>query len=136
MTKFSIVAAIAFLVTGCLSTKPHYKKPFELVVQFNSFCCGVPDEEPIRDVIHQVLVEEDVSGIIGWKLSPMGKEGEYWICFQSDRSFNSIKPRLTEALTELVKKPQETGSITLDSNLMLNQINLPIQAKWSSQWFE
>lgn len=133
---FTLIASIVFVGTGCLSTKPYLKKPFALVIKFNSVCCGVPDEQPLRDVIHQIVSDEDESGFIGWKLSPMGKEGEYWICIQGDRKFRSLQSKLTDAVSELAKQPQERGGISLDSNFVLQSSSIPQQAKWESIWFE
>ncbi len=131
-----ILISILILSVGCMPTMPYLKKPIPFVVQFNSFCCGVPDQKPIRDAIHQVLINEGKSGILAWKLSPMGKEGEYWICFQTDRTFRSLKHKLIDAIDTVAKQPQERGGITLDSNFILNQSSIPQHAKWESIWFE
>jgi hypothetical protein len=134
--RLLVIISMLVLSAGCMPTMPYLKKPIPLVVQFNSFCCGVPDEQPLQEAIHQVLVNEKKSGILAWKLSPMGKEGEYWICFQTDRTFRSLKHKLIDAIEEVAKQPQERGGITLDSNLNFQQRSIPQQAKWESIWFE
>jgi hypothetical protein len=134
--KIFVTIIVILFTTGCMSTMPYLKKPFPLVMQFNSYCCGVPDEQPIRDAIHELLIREKKSKLIAWKLAPMGKEGEYWICFQSDRTYRSLQHKLIDAIEAVTMQRQERGGITLDSNIILQRTSIPQQAKWESIWFE
>jgi hypothetical protein len=119
-----------------MSTMPYLKKPFPLVVQFNSFCCGVPDEKPFRDTIHQVLVRANQPKLIAWKLSPMGKEGEYWICFEEKGSFRLLQSELMEAVKQFANQPQDRGGISIDSHLLIDPVRLPKQSTWEKLVFE
>jgi len=114
---------------------PYLKKPFPLVMQFNSYCCGVPDEQPIRDAIHELLIREKKSKLIAWKLAPMGKEGEYWICFEGDRRFFSMQSEFIESVTVFTKQSHDKGGISLDSNRIIDPVSLPKQAKWEKMNF-
>ena len=106
------------------------------MIQFNSYCCGVPDEQPIRNAIHEWLIQEKISKLIAWKLAPMGKEGEYWICFEANRTFHSLKPNLIEAISRISNQPQDKGGISIDSNRVIDPVSLPKQAKWEKIIFE
>ncbi len=122
--------------SGCYFPAPYVGKPIPIVLQFNSLCCGVPNDDAVKETIHELLKENDLNYLDGWKLSPMGKEGEYWICFENTRSLRKIKQELTIQLDSLCRANHETGYLTLEKSFKINTTALPSQAKWERMLFE
>jgi hypothetical protein len=141
MKSKSLIGTIVLLLmisihTGCYFPAPYVGKPLPIVLQFNSLCCGVPNEEGVYETIHELLKENDLSYLNAWKLSPMGKEGEYWICFENSRPLRIIKQELTIQLDSLSRVTHETGYLKLEQSFKINTTALPSQAKWERIVFE
>lgn len=65
---------------------------YPVVIEFASFCCGVPDSKPIIDYVKCFKKKNKTESITGYKLGPAGREGEYYLVFP---------------LTELTQKQRE-----------------------------
>ena len=56
-------------------------RKFPLVVQFASFCCGVPSDTSIVNYVRRFKKNNKIKTISAYKVGPMGREGEYYLAF-------------------------------------------------------
>src|SRR6187397_215544 len=54
---------------------------YPVVVEFHSFCCGVPDAGPLTSFIKSFKKQQKIKKISVDRIGPMGKEGEYYMAF-------------------------------------------------------
>lgn len=103
-------------------------KTYDVVLQFQSFCCGVPDDEALQKAVAAFKKTYKLKKIYVDRIGPMGKEGEYQLCF----AMNKMTARQRSAFIELLEKTapllKDPGQVTLEKNVLVKRTDLPARA--------
>ena len=124
---------ILFTCMVCILTCSLYAQTrdsisYPVIIQFNSECCGVPSDKPLRDFVKTFKKKYKIKKLTAVRISPMGKEGEYWLAF----SFRELTRKQTAVFTRGLKlitpKLKDPGSATIVQNFQVVRSDLPGRA--------
>lgn len=101
---------------------------YPVMIRFQSFCCGVPSEIPLRKCIIQFRKKYRIKSIKAWKYAPMGREGEYDLAFPLTEMTRTQKSQFIKKLQAVVPRMKDKGSARLELNYMVVKEDLPAQA--------
>lgn len=98
---------------------------YPVYIKFQSICCGVPDDLPLRNFINRFKKKNKIKSMAAYQISPMGKEGEYDLGF-SLRELNAKKRNLfITGIVDLTKKMNDKGNATAELNATIHISELP-----------
>lgn len=116
-TLFLVIMLIIFEVTDAQIITG---RTFPLVVQFASFCCGVPSDTTIVNYVKRFKKNYKIKTISAYKLGPMGREGEYYLAFPlKELSKVQAKKFITEIKRVKIANGDK-GAIHYESNYTVN----------------
>ena len=99
-------------------------KNYDLVISFNSICCGTPSSEFLRDFLNKYRKKNKIIPD-AWLLPGCGREGEFKILLSLSKLKKCKKIKLNQAIKDLIPaqnsknktlKPS-TGNINIAYNL-------------------
>jgi len=69
---------------------------YPIAVKFQSVCCGVPSDVPLKAAIQKFKKKNHIKSIAAYHIGPLGREGEYIIgftltCFKKKQISNFVK---------------------------------------------
>ncbi len=115
--------AFALLFTGILSAQSQ-KTVYRYVVKFNSECCGVPSVTPLVNSVLKFKKKNNIKKLAYYKISPMGREGEYYMAFQLKELTEKKLVMFMKEINATVLKMKDKGSATTEENLIIDKQDL------------
>ena len=94
---------------------------FPLLVRFNSFCCGVPDDSLLRKSILKFNKKHKIKRITAFRISPMGKEGEYFLGFMLKELSQKKKIIFIKTLIPIIPLMNDKGVAVLEQDFLYNK---------------
>lgn len=82
---------------------------YPVVIQFQSECCGVPDDGPLRQFIRAFKKKNKIRKITAYHIGPMGKEGEYHLAFPLKELNKKQKVSFAKRLRIVTKSLKDKG---------------------------
>ena len=97
---------------------------YRYVVQFNSQCCGVPNASPLVECIASFKNKNKIKKIVYYLISPMGREGEYYMAFQLTELSKKQVSLFIKQIDATVLLMKDKGNATTEQNLVVNKSTL------------
>ena len=98
---------------------------YPIVIEFNSVCCGVPSQTPLVSFIKKFKRTNKIKKINVYKISPLGKEGEYNLAFKLSE-FNLTKKKMfIKKLKQIVPTLKDNGMAVLNENVEVDLSSYP-----------
>jgi hypothetical protein len=104
---------------------------YPVVVQFHSVCCGVPSDKTLSQFITTFKKANGISKINAFKISPMGKEGEYYLAFTLKEMDRKQKFLFRNKLKNITDKMKDKGNASVEENMNIFKSELPGSVKFS-----
>lgn len=125
-----ILSILPFL-SICLAFSARAQAPdsatrtYALVVQFQSVCCGVPDDAPLQKAIRQFRKKYKTRRITADKIGPMGREGEYYLAFRLKELSPKQKNLFIKKLEQVAPQLKDRGQAVIEKNMQVRMADLP-----------
>lgn len=97
---------------------------YRYVVQFHSQCCGVPSASPLINCITSFKKKNKIKKVTYYLISPMGKEGEYYMAFQLTELSKKQVALFIKQVDATAIKMKDKGSATTEQNMAVNKESL------------
>jgi hypothetical protein len=104
---------------------------YPVVVQFHSVCCGVPSEKPLTQFIATFKKDNQIQKINAIKISPMGKEGEYYLAFPLKELNRKQKFLFWNKISKVTEKMKDKGNASVELKMNIFKSELPKNVKFS-----
>ncbi len=117
---------------GCsgYSQKAGSDSTFQVGVAFNSMCCGVPSETPMKLFIDSFKLKYDIPEILATRIGPLGREGEYRLGFGLSEMNALQKKEFISGLSNIQKLKDDPGSIRIVPEMRIVIQELPPRARF------
>ena len=127
-----ILSISIFTLTSFAQQKKKKEKSlyYPVVVQFHSVCCGVPSEKPLTQYITAFKKANKIQKINANKISPMGKEGEYYLAFPLKEMDRKQKFLFKNNLKTITDKMKDKGNASVEENMNIFKSELPSNVKF------
>ena len=122
MKKIIILSAVLF--TSILTFAESPSDTYRYVVQFHSQCCGVPGAAPLINCITSFKKKNKIKKVTYYLISPMGKEGEYYMAFQLTELSKKQVALFIKQVDATAIKMKDKGSATTEQNMAVNKESL------------
>ena len=122
-----ILICISFILIGFVSnaqTKDSIIQ-YPVVIEFHSVCCGVPSQTPLVSFIKNFKRTNKIKKIKVYKISPLGKEGEYNLAFKLSEFNRAQKKIFIKKLNQVVPKLNDKGTAVINENVEVNFSSYP-----------
>jgi len=104
---------------------------YPVVVQFHSVCCGVPADKPLIQYITTFKKNNKIQKINAIKISPMGKEGEYYLAFPLKEMDRKQKFLFKNNLKTITDNMKDKGNASVEENMIIFKSALPANVKFN-----
>lgn len=135
MKKITFLIVLQILVLFSLKAEVADSIKYPLIIKFASVCCGVPSDAPLKKEIKYFKFKNKIKTIKAIKISPMGREGEYWICFKLKELSKKQKINFSDMLCKITKKMTDKGNATCETNSQVIKSTLPQNVKMDNLIF-
>jgi hypothetical protein len=135
MKKIGIFIALQLLVLIPLKAQVADSTKYPLIIKFGSECCGVPSDAPLKKEIKYFKSKNKIKSLKAIKISPMGREGEYWICFKLRELSKKQKINFSDKLCKTTKKMTDKGYASCETDTQVIKSTLPQNAKMDTLIF-
>lgn len=125
MKKILILFIVQLLVFNTSKAQTSDSIQYPLTIKFASVCCGVPSDVPLKKEIKLFKNKNNIKAIKAIKISPMGKEGEYWICFKLKELSKKQKIKFSDKLCKVTKQMNDKGNAYCEKNVQVIKSALP-----------
>jgi hypothetical protein len=98
---------------------------YTVVIEFHSVCCGVPSQTPLFSFIKNFKKTNKIKKIRVFKISPLGKEGEYNLVFKLSEFNRAQKKMFIKKLKQIVPTLTDEGMAVLNENVEVNFSSYP-----------
>lgn len=122
------LTCMACILTCSLTAQIRDSISYPVVIQFNSECCGVPSDKPLKNYVKAFRKKYKIKKITALHVGPMGKEGEYWLAFSFKELSRKQAAVFTRGLKLITAKLKDRGSATLVENTAIVHSDLPVRA--------
>lgn len=130
--KKSILLLPIFILSFSLSLFAQQKDSlfkFPILIKFNSICCGVPSDSLLRKSIIGFKRKNKLIQIAAFKISPMGKEGEYYLGFTLKEVSNKKRSSFIQSLSEIIPLMNDKGIAVLERDFLYNKADYPTNVR-------
>lgn len=125
LSKFTIlITCLIGLLAVSAKAQLQDSAIYPVVIQFNSFGTGVPDDSTIRSSIVDFKKKNKLKTITAIRIGPMGKEGEYWLAFSLDEINKKHRDAFCRAVKAATEKHTERGSTVFVENMPIKKSEL------------
>ena len=125
MKRIILSLLLISLITGF--SQPESVK-YPLVIKFQSICCGVPDDAPLKEMIRKFKKQYRIKSIKATHIGPMGKEGEYYLAFSLKGMTSKQKEIFKKKIRSIVPSLKDNGTASLEENIIITTADLPSRA--------
>lgn len=116
-----IISFFTIVLFTSLKAQQQDSTIYPIVIQFNSIGTGVPGDSALRSYITSFKKKNKVKKIKAFHIGPMGREGEYWLCF----SLKELTPKQASVFKKEIKliaeKPTERGLTVFVENMAIGK---------------
>jgi len=123
--RITLSLAICLVTLCTYSQNNKDSTTYPVVVQFQSECCGVPDEAPLLKFIRTFKKENKIKKIKALHIGPMGKEGEYYLAFTLTELKKKQKQTFIRKLKLVASRMKDKGSASVEEQMLLVKTELP-----------
>ena len=106
--------------SASISAQSRGDRKFPLVVGFVSYCCGVPDNTPVIDFVKSFRKKYKTKAISGYKIGPVGKEGEYYLAFPLKELNKSQAKSFIEEMEKVTVIPGDRGGVIYEREFTID----------------
>ena len=136
MTRTLFVITILLGFVACSTTIPNTEatqkmeeeRKYPIVIAFGSIGTGVPDAKPLEEFVVKFKKDNKVKALSADKIGPLGREGEYKICFLLSELYDNQKTKFIDSLKEVVTKLNDRGYATLNFDEVIDRETLGSRA--------
>jgi len=89
---------------------------YPVVVSFNSLCCGVPSNEPVKKLVQRFKKQYKIKKVTVDSIGPMGREGEYYLAFSLKEFSKAQKVLFIQQLKKTAATMKEQGTADVREN--------------------
>ena len=122
MKHLIILSAILF--SGIFANAETHPVNYRYVIKFNSQCCGVPDAAPLMNAIEVFRKKNKLKKITFFLISPMGKEGEYYMAFPLTELSKKQTALFIKQMDSSAESLKDKGSATTEQNMVIDKSTL------------
>lgn len=121
MKKIFLLAICSFLVFTAISQDV---KEYKVSIAFNSIGTGVPNDAPLIAYIKNFKKKYKVKSILGERIGPLGREGEYKIGFMLKELTKTKQTIFINGLKKTASTMNDRGSadVTVNDSIDLNSL--------------
>ena len=119
-----LIILSAILLSGIFANAETHPVKYSYVIKFNSQCCGVPDAAPLINAIKVFKKENKLKKITYFIISPMGKEGEYYIAFPLTELSKKQTALFIKQMDSSAESLKDKGSATTEQNMVIDKSTL------------
>jgi hypothetical protein len=122
--KISLAVMITVLsCVMCTSLKAQLPDStvYPVVIQFNSIGTGVPGDSALRNFIISFKKKNKIKKITASHIGPMGREGEYWLCFTLKELSHKQATAFIKGIKSVAEKPTARGSTVFVKNMTISK---------------
>ena len=124
-----LASIIIFASANAQLTTPGTPEKYDVVISFNSMCCGTASNDFLKEFITGFNAKNKVSLNV-WQMTGCGREGESKVVISSAGIKKSVKTKLLKSLKTLIPKQNEKnkainasiGNIDLEYGIAANTI--------------
>ncbi len=98
---------------------------YPIAVRFQSICCGVPDETPLRKMVLSFKKKNRLKHIASYHIGPLGREGEYIVGFPLNEMTQKQKKNFIKKIKITVPKLKDKGKAIYEEPFSVSTQNLP-----------
>ena len=135
MKKIGFFIALQLLVFNFTKAQITDSVRYPLIIKFGSVCCGVPSDGSLKKEIKNFKSKNKIKSLKAIKISPMGREGEYWICFKLRELSKKQKINFSDNLCKVTKKMTDKGYASCETNTQVIKSTLPQNVKMDNLIF-
>ena len=106
-------------------------KNYDVVISFNSICCGAPSAEFLRDFLNQYSNKNKITPQ-AWLLGGCGREGEFKILLSLAKLKASKKIKFNKAIKELIPTQNNKNKTVKPSSGNINITYNPSENDFSN----
>ena len=119
-----LIILSAILLSGIFTNAETHPVKYRYVIQFNSECCGVPDETALMNAVRVFKKKNKVKKMTYFLISPMGKEGEYHMAFPLTELSKKQTVLFIKQMDSLAETLKDKGSATTEQNMVVDKSTL------------
>ena len=108
---------------------------YAVAIKFQSVCCGVPSDVPLQKAIKSFKSKNKIKVIDAVRIGPLGREGEYDICFQMNEMNARQKKAFIKIIKTTVKKLKNRGKAVMELNATYDTAALPSRIQFDPVGF-
>ncbi len=124
MNKKLLLTLVGCVLLLTLMAQKQDSTVYPVVVQFQSFCCGVPDDKPLKEFICTFKKQHKIKKITAWHIGPMGREGEYWLAFPLTEMNAQQADLFKQQVKAIAATLKDKGGAVVEENLIVNPADL------------
>ena len=119
-----LISIIFLTAVQSLSAQDSLKVSYPLVISFQSQCCGVPTETPLRSFIIAFKKKYKIKTISASHIGPMGREGEYYLAFKLTELNKKQTKDFINKVKQLKKLPGDKGTFSFNEKMDIDPAKL------------
>ena len=123
-TKIPIIFSMFLLIFAGPLMAQKSDSVYAAVIKFQSHCCGVPGDTPVRKFISSFRKKYKIKRMAAWHIGPMGREGEYYLAFHLRELNAKQKALFTSKLKIITGKLHDRGSAEFEENMKIEAANV------------
>lgn len=97
---------------------------FSIVFKFESVCCGVPNDTPLKNYLKSFKKKNNIKILQASYIGPMGREGEYYIGFNLTEMNKQQKTSFYKGLKSTASKMKDKGKAVAEKKFSINKSTL------------
>ena len=126
MKTYKLNVGLILSLLGCIlftSSKAQQQDStvYPVVIQFNSIGTGVPGDSALRGYIISFKKKNKIKKITAIHIGPMGREGEYWLCFSLKELTRKQAAVFMKGMKVVAEKPAVRGSTVFVKNMAIGK---------------
>ncbi len=118
---YLLICTISLLSVSALAQQV---RTYPVTVQFNSMCCGVPDNAPLLAMIAKFKKQNRLKAITVDSIGPMGREGEYYLAFRLKEMSKAQQLKFIKEVKKTAPTLNDKGSADVRENYVLDKSDL------------
>lgn len=122
---FLIIGFISFSINNIKAQTIDTAVRYPILIKFESICCGVPSDKPIKLFINKFKKSNHIKKITANRIGPMGREGEYYLAFRLNKLNKKQKSNFIKGIKAAVLKLTDKGKAEYEENVVLNTDSFP-----------
>ena len=116
-----IITFVAIVMFTSLKAQQQDSTIYPVVIQFNSIGTGVPGDSAMRSYITSFKKKNKIKKITASHIGPMGREGEYWLCFSLRELTHKQAVIFMKEIKLIAEKPTKRGSTVYVENMTIGK---------------